>query len=508
MISTALALGSVIGTVAVVTILGLWYARGRVGSVEDYITARNSTGSGATTATLIASGMGAWILLSPAEAGAAFGGLSAVVGYAVGSALPMLAYVALGPRIRELIPEGHTLTEYALARYGPAMYGFVLFVSGFYMFVFLASEMTGVASALHVLAGIPEWQTASLVGLSVLLYTGYGGLRASIFTDTVQTLLILPLMAVGLGGAVLALGGTGAIYRDVATANPSLLDPGFLPGVQFGVYVAVAILGAELLNQSWWQRIYAAESARTLRRAFAVTAVAVVPMILLAGLFGLVAAGLDLVVTDLAAPGYNADVAFFLVVARSFPTPVVLAVIVLAVLLVTSTADTLFNAIASIVTADLPRVLDDPDQRTLTLAARALTVLVAAGAVAIGSQGYSVLQLFFTADLVAVATFVPLLAGLYTPRLGGPAALVSSLAGLVAGLVYFPTLRGAVAAMPGVGPLLPATGFFSAFVGAALVAAGLTAAFAALGTGDYDLGRLSREVTALDDGVASDGGER
>lgn len=500
MISTTLALGVVVVTVSVVTALGLVYARGREDSFEDYITARNSTGSGATTATLIASGMGAWILLSPVEAGAAFGGLSAVLGYAVGSALPMVVYVALGPRIRDLIPEGHTITEYALARYGPVMYGFVLLVSGFYMFVFLASEMTGIASALSVLAGVPEWQTATLVGLSVLAYTGYGGLRTSIFTDTVQTLVILPIMAIGLGGAVLALGGTDAIYQDVVAADPSLLDPGFLPGVQFGVYVAVAILGAELLNQSWWQRIYAAESSRTLRRSFAVTAVAVVPMIVLAGLFGLVASGLGLVVTDLAAPGYNADVAFFLVVAESFPTGVALAVVVLAVLLVMSTADTLFNAIASIVTADLPRVLDDPDQRTLTLSARALTVLVAAGAVLVGSQGYSVLQLFFTADLVAVATFVPLLSGLYTTRLGGPAALAASVAGLVAGLVYFPTLRGLVAAIPGVAPVLPAPGFFPSFVGAVLVAAGLTAAFTAIGTADYDLSRLSRDVTALDDG--------
>lgn len=50
----------------------------------------------------------------------------------------------------------------------------------------------------------------------------------------------------------------------------------------------------------------------------------------------------------------NASVAFFLVVNEVLPTPAVLAVVVLAVLLVVSSADTLFNAIASVVTADLP----------------------------------------------------------------------------------------------------------------------------------------------------------
>jgi len=41
----------------------------------------------------------------PAEAGAAFGGIAAVAGYAVGESLPMLVYMKLGPRIRALIPE-------------------------------------------------------------------------------------------------------------------------------------------------------------------------------------------------------------------------------------------------------------------------------------------------------------------------------------------------------------------------------------------------------------------
>jgi len=72
------------------------------------------------------------------------------------------------------------------------MYVFVLVVSLFYMFIFLSAELTGITSALQLIAGVPRWQTATLIGGFVLVYTGYGGLRASIFTDTLQTLLILP----------------------------------------------------------------------------------------------------------------------------------------------------------------------------------------------------------------------------------------------------------------------------------------------------------------------------
>ncbi|PSQ24319.1 sodium:proline symporter [Halobacteriales archaeon QS_8_65_32] len=505
MVTSTTALGFTVLTLAVFAGAGIRYSRGRVGSVEEFITARDSAGVGTLTATLIASSMGAWILFSPAEAGAAFGGISAVAGYGAGSALALVVFAFVGPRIRDLIPEGHSLTEYALARYGRAFYAYVLAVSVLYMFVFLAAEMTGIAGALSLVAGVPTWQTASLIGVFVLAYTAYGGLEASIFTDTLQTLVVLPLLAIGFAGALLALGGTGEIYRSALATNPDLLNPSFLPGVEFGAYVVIAIVGAEMLNQAWWQRVYAAEGTRTLRRSFLIAALAVLPMILLAGLFGLAAAGLGLVRTG---ANYNADIAFFLVLQEAFPEWVVLAVVLLAVLLVTSTADTLFNAIASVVTADLPRVLDDPSRGTLTTAARALTGVVAVGAVWVGAQGYSVLELFLTADLLAAATFLPLLAGLYTGRLTGVAALSASLAGLAVGLAFFPTLHGPVSVLVPAA-VLPAASFLASFLGAALVSGGLALLAARATTGRYDLGRLGREIGRFDeDEPAADGGVR
>ena len=493
MVSATVVLGATVATVFAVTAVGALAARGRVGNVEDFITARNTTGAGSLTATLVASSMGAWILFSPAEAGAAFGGLAAVAGYAAGSAVPMIAYAWLGPRIRRLIPRGHSLTEYAYARYGTAMYAYVLAVSVAYMFTFLAAEMTGITGALSLIAGVPRWQTAAVVGAAVLAYTAYGGLRASIVTDVVQTLVVLPLLAVAFGAALLSLGGTGAVYDRIVAADPSLLDPGFLGGLEFGAYVVIAVLGAEMLNQAWWQRVYTAESEATLRRSFLVAAVAVVPMVLLAGLFGPVARGLGL---DLS--GGRASVAFFVVVTETMPDAVVLAVAVLAVLLVTSSADTLLNAIASVVTADLPRLVDADD---LTGAARLLTVAVALAAIAVGAQGYSVLAVFLTADLLASATFIPLLAGLFSPRVRGRAALVASVAGLVAGVAFFPIARPVL--VPTVAGALPAS-FLYAFFGAAAVSGGVTLAAVLLAPGEYDLGRLEREIGRLDG--AADGG--
>ena len=500
MVSTGLVLGITVATVAVFTAIGLLAARGRVSSVEDFISARDSAGSGTVTATVVASMMGAWILFSPAEAGAAFGGLPAILGYAVGSAVPLLLFIPVGSRMRAVMPSGHSLTEFAYARFGATMYLFVLVVSVFYMFIFLAAEMTGIAAALSLIAGVPQHQTALLIGGFVLVYTVYGGLVASIVTDTIQTLVVLPLLAVGFGGAVFALGGTGELHTAAVTADATLLDPSFRPGLEFGVYVAFAIIGANMLNQGIWQRVYAADGEASLRRGFGAAAVVVVPMILLAGLFGIAASALGLTGEG------NASIAFFLVLESVFPTWVTLAVVVLVILLVMSSADTMFNAIASVVTADLARLVD-ADQRTLWLGGRGLTVAVAVGAIIVGAQGYSVLELFLTADLLAAAVFVPFLAGLYTERLSGVGAVAASLTGIAVGVAYFPLLRAPVAAVPGLGGVLPEPSFLAAFVGATAVSAAVTLAAAALSDADADLDSVDRRIRSLDDPVADGGTE-
>ena len=498
MVSQTVALASTVATLAVFTIAGLWYARGRVGSVEDLLTARNSTGTAVTTATLIASTMGAWILFSPAEAGAAFGGLPAVLGYAIGSAIPLLLFIPVGSRIRELMPTGHSLTEFVLVRFGPVMYVFVLVVSVFYMFVFLAAEMTAIAGSLELIAGVPAWQTATAVGLFVLVYTAYGGLVASIFTDTVQTLVILPLLAVGFGAAVVSLGGTDAVYTTAMSTDPTLLDPGFRPGLEFGLYVVFAVLGANMLNQGIWQRVYAADGESTLRQSFGVAALTVVPMVLLAGLFGVAAAGLGLVTPE------TQSVAFFLVVTAVLPETIAFVVVLLVVLLVMSSADTMLNAISSLVTVDLARLDAVEGERSLRLIGRGLTVLVALGAIAIGAQGYSVLQLFLTADLLAAAVFVPLIWGLYSEGLTEPGALAGSLAGLVVGIAYFPMLRGVLTLVPGLVEILPEPAFLPAFLGATGVSTLVTGLAVAVGSAGFEFDSLSTEIRSFDEPTADE----
>lgn len=141
MLSQWSALAWLFGFSTVFALAGVLYARRSNDSLEDYIVARNSQSTFATILTLLASSLGAWILFSPAQA-ATWGGIGAVIGYALGSMAPRMAMIPLGQRMRELIPQGHTLTEYVIHRFGKPMYGLTLLIMLFYIRDFINGTLS------------------------------------------------------------------------------------------------------------------------------------------------------------------------------------------------------------------------------------------------------------------------------------------------------------------------------------------------------------------------------
>ena len=274
-------------TAGVFLVLGIWYVRGRVISIEDYIVSRNTAGTGLAIATLVASGMGAWILFAPAETGV-LAGLAGLVGYGIGSAAPLAAFVLLGPRMRQLMPRGHSVTEYVRHRFGPVVYYFILFVVIFYMLVFLTAELTGMARAGQLIGGTPLVVTSIIVGMLTVIYSAYGGMRASLFTDRIQFYVIVPLLALVL---IAGVGRSGGMLNAAHENVPELLSLRNLPGWEYGVALIIAILAAEMFNQGTWQRVYTVRDAETLRTGFIIAALVVLPVIFLTGLFGIVAVG-------------------------------------------------------------------------------------------------------------------------------------------------------------------------------------------------------------------------
>lgn len=419
----------VMATAVVFGIIGSWYSLGKRFSVEEFISVRNRLGTWAGMATLVATGMGAWILFSPAEAGVV-GGVTAILGYAVGSAGALFVFAFFGLKLRERMPQGHTLTEYVFHRYGKVMYVLVLAIMLFYMAVFLAAELTGIALAAKIVFGTPLIYTALIVGLATVVYTALGGLRASIFTDRIQAWIILPLIAVLSLTSLSILGGVEKVTGDIMSVSPGSLSFLRWPGIEYGLTLIIAIVGAELFNQANWQRVYASKSGRIMRKSFFGAGLVVFPIVLLMGLFGLYA-----ISTGNAA---EPSVAMFTVLLEVMPEWLLITAMVLGIVLVMSSMDSLLNGMVSLFTVEMVRLRPRLSQRRLMRAGQWTTVIIALLAMLVATEGLSVLYLFLVADLVCVAAAFPVVRGLYNKRISGGIATTATILGIAAGAAFFP----------------------------------------------------------------------
>lgn len=405
------------------------YARRVLGGLEDYVIARNSQNTLATMATLLASTLGGWILFSPAQA-AAWGGIGAVLGYAIGAMSPRLAMIPLGKRMREVMPAGHSLTEFIMARYGRGMYGLTLAIMLFYLFIALSAEITAIAKLVTLIAPVPLWQTAAIVMAATLIYTSYGGLRASIFTDKVQVLVILPLLGVLFYFGWKAAGGVMPTIDALRLSAPQMLSFTDPVGIKAGLTFFVAILLTGLFHQGAWQRIYASRDAGTVRNGFLFGGLMVMPFIFIMGLFGLAFKAL--------VPNGDSSVAVFALIMPHIPDWFAFALIPLGLALVMSTADSAISAVSSLIAIDLGRLLPNATSQKMMQLSRSLIVLLAIPVMIVAAQGYSVLYLFLLADLLCSAAAFPVFYGLFSKHHNGMRAVVGTAFGLVTGLLLFP----------------------------------------------------------------------
>ena len=79
------------------SLLGLYYSK-KFQGLNNYLTANRNVGLFSLTTSLVASALGAWILFGPASA-ATWGGIGAVIGYAIGTAFPMILLIYLGKKL-------------------------------------------------------------------------------------------------------------------------------------------------------------------------------------------------------------------------------------------------------------------------------------------------------------------------------------------------------------------------------------------------------------------------
>ena len=433
--------------------------KNKAASIDDYITHRGKASPAVAGFSLAASVLGAWILFSPGETGS-WAGITGLSGYALGQAMPLFLLAFFGPLLVKLIPHGYGLSDYVAARFGQRTALLTGAIMLFYMGTFLTAELTAIGQVLSLTLGTPLIVGCSGVTLLVFAYVFRGGLGASIKTDKIQLYVLVPLLLAFAAAVVSALSAKGPVIGQVQQNAPELLSLSFMPGWKFGVVLFIGVTTSNLFHQGFWQRVYSVDSSTSQKKAFLLGGFIVIPLIFLAGFFGIFARSAGTL--DSAAPSLGM---FNLL---SLLSPIFTVVLVLlAFVLALSSIDTLLNGMVSTISSW--NGLDEENPAILGRA-KMLTIIIGVLATLFGSRGGSVLYLFLLADLICSAFAFPLLFGLFNNKISGSQALIAGFIGIILGALFFP--KPDFSSWSG----LPADMFIS-FLGALIVSAALSIVF-------------------------------
>ena len=426
-ISQSTSLSLVIIISLIFAILGLYYSK-KFKGINNYLTANRNIGLFSLTTSLVASALGAWILFGPASA-ATWGGIGAVIGYALGTAFPMIFLIYLGKKIRKEFPKGSSLIEFMRRKFGKSLFKLILLMTIFYMFIFLCAEVTAVAILINYISGTELWITALIVLIATLTYTLYGGLRASIFTDNIQMIVIGVLLLISVS-YIITFAGSEFSFSYVKEKNPQLLSGSYIPSYTAGLTFFIAVAATNLFHQGNWQRVYAAKDQQTLQKSLIISFFIIVPIVFFMGFAGMVSFSID--------PSNRPDLGFFTLLLKEQTEMLALIIITLGLALTISTVDTLVNAISSLFVVDGKATFNLNKKTDYLKLSKYFIIFLSVIAFIVASKGYDVLYLFLLADLFCCAFVLTVFLSFYNKSIDEKTAYASIIVGLIGGFLLFP----------------------------------------------------------------------
>ena len=427
-ISQSVSLSIIIFISLIFVFLGIYHSKKYQG-LKNYLTANRNIELFSLTTSLTASALGAWILFGPVSA-ATWGGIGAIIGYSLGTAFPMFILIFLGKKIREEFPRGSSLIEFMRKKFRKSLFKLILLMTVFYMFIFLCAEVTAVAVLINYISGTEFWITALIVLLSTLAYTLYGGLKASIFTDNLQMVVIGILLLfsfIYLNSTV----GSQFSFEFVREKNPQLLSSLYIPNYTAGLTFFIAVAATNLFHQGNWQRVYSAKNFETLKKSLIISFFVIIPIVFYMGFTGMVSFSQN--------PNVRPDLGFFSLLLKEQSTFISFIVIILGLALTISTVDTLINAISSLIIVDGKATFNFKKKTNYSRVSKYLILFLSLISFIVASKGFDILYLFLLADLFCCSFVLTIFLSFYDRNINEKTAYIAILIGLLGGFLMFPT---------------------------------------------------------------------
>ena len=272
--------------------------------------------------------------------------------------------------------------------------------------------LAGAKLASATFPGLKLHKALLVMGVIAVVYTVMGGLKAVIYTDTVQWLiLIIGLFFVGIPVCYFAVGGFSEISKVLPKDFFSLTNISWQKFVNW----TITIVPIWFVGMTLYQRIYASRSKKEAQKAWFIAGLLEYPIMafmgILLGLFSRVAFEQGMFETLGYAAGSSIDPEMGLPLLLKTVLPVGLMGIMMSAYFsaVMSTADSCLMAASGNVLTDILRIKSD-DKNNLRKS-QILTLIIGAFALLLASSLQNVLKLM-------LYSYAFMVSGLFVPTLG------------------------------------------------------------------------------------------
>lgn len=160
----------------------------------------------------------------------------------------------------------HSLTQVLRVRYRTNL-AYLVYIAGIFIFLapYVAIQIKGVSGLFSVLSGLDTWLWSVIVLATIVVYSWVGGMRAIVYSDVVQGLiLIIVIWLVGFA-VINEFGGLTALFDTVRAEKPELLTAPGPVGLMSWQYILasfIAILWMPATQPQLLTRLAATKSER------------------------------------------------------------------------------------------------------------------------------------------------------------------------------------------------------------------------------------------------------
>ncbi len=397
---------------------------------EAFVVADRDVGSWRGVATMSATWIWAASLYAAATAAYTYG-VSGALHYALWGGLALLFVWPYGLRLRQMVPAGHTFTEFIRVRHGRLSQGVIgaeNYLNSQYSMIL---NFTAGAALLSLVSPLSYATSLLLIAVIVLGYSLFSGIRASIVTDAVQIVAIVTITAVVVPVIIWRAGGSADLAAGLALLGDERASFWSLQAfLGQGAPMMALVLAYAFANPTVWQRVWALRE-RDLGRVYVRSGVVYMVVVAGVGMLGLVAllAGIEPANGDL-------NTLVPLVAIAFLPAWLGLVFVLLVIAAITSTSDSDLAALSAIAMTDVWRgyVRPHAGEAQLKLVARSAMVLVTVIAVAVAMLRIDILTLILFYGMIRSASVVPIAASIAWDRVSNLGFSAGIISGVVVGI--------------------------------------------------------------------------